>query len=111
MPNLDTLNVPISGLYLLAAPSTPAEVIEVVTERSEKGETLTLAEVKTMIAEVEAKNNGSRFWLGTDRRRCAKLWHNCAKLHRGPSPRSVAADSGAAAWVVSALSVRQRRQG
>ncbi len=102
VPNLDTPNVPISGLYLLAAPSTPAEVIEVVMERSEKGETLTLAEVKTMIAEVEAKNNGSRFWLGTDRRRCAKLWHNCANLHRGPSPRSVAADSGAAAWVVSA---------
>jgi hypothetical protein len=33
------LNVPISGLYLLAAPSTPAEVIDAVVERSEQGET------------------------------------------------------------------------
>ena len=31
------LNVPVSGFYLLAAPSTPAEVIEVAAERSDSG--------------------------------------------------------------------------
>ena len=49
----------LSSLYLLAAPSTPTEVVEAVAGRSEKGETLTLAEAKTMIAEVEAKNVGA----------------------------------------------------
>jgi hypothetical protein len=34
---LTDLNIPVSGLYLLAAPSTPAEVIEAVAERSEAG--------------------------------------------------------------------------
>jgi hypothetical protein len=29
-PNFGDLNVPVSGLYLLAAPSTPAEVIDAV---------------------------------------------------------------------------------
>ena len=50
--NFDTLNVPNSALYLLAAPSTPAEVIEAVAEHSER---LSLAEVKTIIAEVKAR--------------------------------------------------------
>ena len=36
------------GLYRIAAMKSPAEVIEAVAERSEKGETLTLAEVKKM---------------------------------------------------------------
>jgi hypothetical protein len=31
--NLASLNVPISGLYLLTAPETPAEVIEIAAER------------------------------------------------------------------------------
>ncbi len=39
------------GLYLLARPSTPAEVIEAVAERSEEGDTLMLAKVRDMIAE------------------------------------------------------------
>ena len=50
--NFDTLNVPNSALYLLAAPSTPDEVIDAVAER---GERLSLAEVKAIIAEVKAR--------------------------------------------------------
>jgi Protein of unknown function (DUF3102) len=53
--NFDTLNVPVSALYLLAAPSTPAEVIEAVAERGEQGERVSLAEVRTIIAEVKAR--------------------------------------------------------
>ena len=48
--NLSNLNVPASGVYLLAAPSTPDEVIEAVAKRSENGDRLTLAEVERMIA-------------------------------------------------------------
>jgi hypothetical protein len=47
------------ALYLLAAPSTPDEVREAVAERSERGETLTHAEVKKMIAEAAAKDSHS----------------------------------------------------
>jgi hypothetical protein len=32
------LNLPVSGLYLLTAPSTPAQVIEIAVERSQAGE-------------------------------------------------------------------------
>jgi hypothetical protein len=47
------------ALYLLAAPSTPDEVREAVAERSGRGETLTHAEVKKMIAEAAAKDSHS----------------------------------------------------
>ena len=53
---LSTFGVPISALYLLAAQSTPAELIEAIAERSEQGERLSLAEVKEMIAEAEARD-------------------------------------------------------
>lgn len=46
------LNIGISSLYLLAAPSTSDEVREAVVERSERGETLPHAEVKKMIADA-----------------------------------------------------------
>ena len=54
-PNFGDLNVPAQALYLLAAPSTPAEVIEAIAERGEQGERLSLAEVKAIIAEVKAR--------------------------------------------------------
>lgn len=53
---LSNLTVPVSALYLLAAESTPAEVIEAIAEHSEQGERLSLAEVKKMIAEAEARD-------------------------------------------------------
>jgi hypothetical protein len=49
-PNLGDLDVPVSGLYLLASPSTPAEVIEAVAERSAAGERLSIADVKGEMA-------------------------------------------------------------
>lgn len=48
--NLLNLDIPVSGLYLLAAPSTPAEVQEQIVARSEAGETFTHAQIKAMIA-------------------------------------------------------------
>jgi hypothetical protein len=46
---LSDLNLPVSGLYLLAAPSTPEETRAAVIERAEKGEKLTLADVKSAV--------------------------------------------------------------
>ena len=53
--NFSDLNVPVSGLYLLARENTPPEVVEAVAERSGQGERLSLAEVKGLIADAEEK--------------------------------------------------------
>jgi len=47
--NLDHLELPVSGLYLLAAPSTPDEARDAIIDRAQNGEALTHAQVKTMI--------------------------------------------------------------
>jgi hypothetical protein len=52
--NFESLLVPITGLYLPAAPNTPPEVIGAFAARSEQGERLSLDEVKRVIAEAEA---------------------------------------------------------
>src|ERR1700733_15635581 len=46
------LDLPVSALYLLAAPSTPEEVRTEVIERAEKGEHLSVQVVKTTIAKA-----------------------------------------------------------
>jgi hypothetical protein len=48
------------GLYLLAAPSTPAEVIDAVAERSAEGERLSLSGVSLTCARVVPRINPSR---------------------------------------------------
>jgi hypothetical protein len=51
--NFPTLgNFDLSALYLLAAPGTPAEVIEAVAERAEDGERITKAEAEQMVAKA-----------------------------------------------------------
>jgi hypothetical protein len=52
-PKWETL--PRAALYLLAAPSTPAEVHEQVIERSQNGETFTHGQIKKLIAEALAE--------------------------------------------------------
>jgi hypothetical protein len=47
--NISDLNIPVSGLYLLAAPSTPGEAKTEVIERAEKGEKFSVTEVKEVI--------------------------------------------------------------
>lgn len=49
------LNLPVSGLYLLAAPSTPDEAREAVIERAANGEALSLKEVQRMIDQAKQK--------------------------------------------------------
>jgi Protein of unknown function (DUF3102) len=47
--NFSNLDLPISGLYLLAAPSTPAEACDAVIERAIGGEPVSVTEIKQTI--------------------------------------------------------------
>jgi hypothetical protein len=51
-PKLMDLDVPVSGLYMLAAPSTPEEAQQQVIERPENGERLSVKAVKELIDEA-----------------------------------------------------------
>jgi ParB-like chromosome segregation protein Spo0J len=53
--NLRDLSLPISGLYLLAAPSTPEEARQEVIERVENGERMSVKDVKELIDEARNK--------------------------------------------------------
>ena len=52
--NLPDLELPISGIYLLAQDKTPEEARTEVIERAESGERITVEAVKTTIAKVRA---------------------------------------------------------
>jgi hypothetical protein len=54
IPQIAEYDIAPSGLYLLAAPSTPKTVLQQVIERAEAGEKFTHAQIKTMIAEAKA---------------------------------------------------------
>jgi len=47
--NLLNADLPVSALYLLAAPSTPREAVDEVVERAQAGETVPVAEVKRVV--------------------------------------------------------------
>ena len=51
--NFSNLSLPVSGLYLLAAPSTPAEAREEIIERAGGGEKVSIAEIKKTITKTK----------------------------------------------------------
>src|SRR5262245_56975472 len=51
--NFLDLDIPLSALYMLAAPSTSAEVREEIIARAEAGKSITVAEVKSAIAKAK----------------------------------------------------------
>ena len=53
LPQVAELNLPFSGLYALASPSTPLEAVKAVVVRAEDGERVSVAEVKATIQEVK----------------------------------------------------------
>jgi hypothetical protein len=55
--NFSVLNLPVSSLYLLAAPSTPKEARTEIIQRAEAGEKVSGAEVKETIARVKRKGD------------------------------------------------------
>jgi hypothetical protein len=51
--NFSDLGIPVSGLYLLAAPSTPPEAVDEVIERAKSGERQAHAEIKGTIDKIK----------------------------------------------------------
>ncbi len=52
LPQVAELSIPFSGLYLLAAPSTPPEAVEAVIARTEAGQRVSVGEIKATIEEA-----------------------------------------------------------
>ncbi len=50
--NLSNLELPLSGLYLLAAPSTPDDAREAIIERAQAGERIPIADIKQTIETI-----------------------------------------------------------
>ena len=55
LPNLSNLEIPVSGLYLLAAPSTPEAARTEIAKRSRAGEALPVAEVKAIVEKAKGR--------------------------------------------------------
>src|SRR5262249_172303 len=51
--NFRDLSLPLSALYLLAAPSTPQEARDEIIERAQAGETIPVAEAKGIIQQAK----------------------------------------------------------
>ena len=54
--NLLDLDVPLSGLYLLAAPSTPEEARDEIVTRAKAGERISVTETKRVVEHSRARN-------------------------------------------------------
>src|SRR5262249_30109316 len=62
VPRLEHLDLPLSAVYLLAAPSTSPETRDEIIERAEAGEKITVAEVEQTIAEIKAEDENALQW-------------------------------------------------
>jgi len=84
--NFRDLSLPVSGLYLLAAPSTPDEVRDAVIARAAAGEKVTTTQVKTAITAKRPKRTGTG--MSSEERRADA---------RAPSPPDTPASQSATA--------------
>jgi hypothetical protein len=66
--NFSNIDLPISSLYLLAAPNTPPKAVEIVIERVKTGEKVTGAEVKKIVHEAKSKSSPRPPDSGTKKR-------------------------------------------
>jgi gas vesicle protein len=57
--NFRDLSLPVSALYLLAAPSTPKEARDKIIERAQAGETIPVAEVKRTIEHAKGRRKAA----------------------------------------------------
>jgi hypothetical protein len=55
LPNVRKLDLPLSGLYLLAHRSTPPEAVEAIVAKAEDGERVSVAEIKATVTEAKTK--------------------------------------------------------
>jgi hypothetical protein len=71
--NFRDLSLPMSGLYLLAAPSTPEEVQQQVIERAEAGQRFSHAQIKEVIADAKAASKPNQHQPDDDAQASAEL--------------------------------------
>jgi intein/homing endonuclease len=64
----NNLDIGVSSLYLLAAPSTPPEAVEAVIDRAKTGEKVTGDEVKKVVHEAKSKSSPRPPDSGTKKR-------------------------------------------
>ncbi len=75
--NVNLTHLSVSALYLLAESSTPEPVVQEVIARTEQGETLTVAQVKSLKMQLKAKEDVAKAEI----ERAAKLKEeNCRLL-------------------------------
>lgn len=86
--NFSELDLPVSALYLLAAPSTPEPVRDEVLSRAKGGEKMTVAEVKETIAEAAPPTSILRVPQARRRRRKGTRQQR-AERHRYQRARAV----------------------
>jgi hypothetical protein len=87
LSKFDNSDLPISALYLLAAPSTPKEARDKVIERAEAGEPVSVAEVKQIVEQAKG------------RKPPAKRKPLAPRRSKSPDPAATAKD----AWDIAAL--------
>jgi Protein of unknown function (DUF3102) len=60
IPQVAEFAIPISGLYLLAAPSTPTEARDAIIERAQAGKPVPVAEVKCVIDTTKGRKRSAK---------------------------------------------------
>jgi hypothetical protein len=65
IPKFSELNIPLSGLYLLAAPSTAVEARNEIVERAQAGEPVSRAEVKETIEAAKGRQQPAKRTRGS----------------------------------------------
>jgi DUF3102 family protein len=110
-PKFADLALPLSGLYLLAAPSTPPEARDEIIERAEAGEALPVAEVKRVVekhkdhargrkqpAKKKRKKHRHRFYIDT--KDGGRLYEDDARAHLEQMRKQDAIDSARVAKIL-----------
>ena len=86
-PTVGDLNIDCRGLYLLAAPSTPAEVIETVVKR---GERVTTAQIKELVKERKPAKPKLATKPSIDRGDPNRVWRKLSEAARDLGQRMIA---------------------
>jgi hypothetical protein len=60
IPEVADVSLPISGLYLLASPSTPLETAKDVVAKAQDGEQISVAKIKASVEEARSRHNPQR---------------------------------------------------
>jgi hypothetical protein len=92
LPKFGNLNLPVSGLYLLAAPSTPEAAKTEIIERAEAGESIPVAEVKRVVESHKGRQQPAKRTIAPHRKAMAERMardiqaRKIEDFHRGNVP-------------------------